>query len=227
MSPFVRKSLIAASLFAATAAVAAVKYGPVAMADIESVVLVPIITATKTGALQTDANGNGVVNPGDALRYTVTLNNTGPDPATGVMFDDTIDANTTFVPGSLVASPVAVNDAYSTIGNVGISVPDGASDLLANDFDANNPGAPALVFTLINAIGLKLVLSAFADHTVHLTEKRIAGVFAKLPLKIIQQNSTINTTKAAQRASKSINPDTLLKKLFFKNALFEVVTERL
>jgi hypothetical protein len=67
------------------------------------------------------------------------------------MFDDTIDANTSVVAGSMVASPVAVNDSYGSIGNVGIAVPDGVNDLLANDLDANNPGSPALVFTLINA----------------------------------------------------------------------------
>lgn len=78
-----------------------------------------------------------------------------------------------------------------------------------------------------NALGLKLELSAFADHTVHLSEKRIAGVFADLPLKIIEQTSTVTVTKATQRSAAVSNPDVLLKKIFFKNALFEVVAQRL
>lgn len=78
-----------------------------------------------------------------------------------------------------------------------------------------------------NGLGLKFELSAFADHTVHLTEKKIADVFARLPLNIIEQSSTVSATRAIQRASRAIDPDSLLKKLFFKNALFEVFAVRL
>jgi len=77
-----------------------------------------------------------------------------------------------------------------------------------------------------NAIGLKFELSAFADHTVHLTEKQIRGVFARQPLKTIEMHSTVTATRAAQRRAKSVTPDSLMKKLFFKNALFEVIAER-
>jgi ubiquinone/menaquinone biosynthesis C-methylase UbiE len=77
-----------------------------------------------------------------------------------------------------------------------------------------------------NALGLKLELSAFADHTVHFTEKRIGDVFARQPLNMIEQIVTVSETKAAQRSSKATNPDALLKKLFFKNALFEVIAIR-
>ncbi len=77
-----------------------------------------------------------------------------------------------------------------------------------------------------NALGLKFELSPFADHTIHLSEKRIAAVFARLPLRVIEQNTTIRATKSAQRSSKATNPDALLKKVFFKNALFEIVAEK-
>ena len=60
----------------------------------------PSISAAKTGVLDTsagsDLNGNGLVNPGDRLTYTVTIPNAGPDAATGVNLSDTIDANTTW-----------------------------------------------------------------------------------------------------------------------------------
>ena len=77
-----------------------------------------------------------------------------------------------------------------------------------------------------NALGLKLELSAFADHTVHLTEHQIKNVFARQPLKIVEQTDTITETKAQHRAEKEINPDALLKKLFFKNALFKIIAVR-
>lgn len=77
-----------------------------------------------------------------------------------------------------------------------------------------------------NALGIKIELSAFADHTVHLSEKQIAAAFAKLPLKVSQQSTTIAETKKAQRSAPLSGPDALLKKIFFKNALFEMVAER-
>lgn len=77
-----------------------------------------------------------------------------------------------------------------------------------------------------NALGLKLELSAFADHTVHLTEKQIRGMFAGQPVRIIEMHSTASATRAVQRAAKAVSADTFMKKLFFKNALFEVIAER-
>ncbi|HVF46048.1 MAG TPA: class I SAM-dependent methyltransferase [Pyrinomonadaceae bacterium] len=60
-----------------------------------------------------------------------------------------------------------------------------------------------------NAAGLRLELSAFADHTVHLTEKRIRGEFARQPLEIISQTTTSAETRAAQRASRAMDPDSI------------------
>ena len=127
-------------------------------ANSESNLLIPNLTATKTSILDStntptagDLKRNGVVNPGDRLLYTITIPNAGEHAATGVTLTDQIDLNTTLLGGSVIASPIAVNDAFSSIGNVGITVPDGASDLLSNDLDANNPGVnTALVFTKIN-----------------------------------------------------------------------------
>jgi SAM-dependent methyltransferase len=77
-----------------------------------------------------------------------------------------------------------------------------------------------------NAVGIKLELSAFADHTVHLTEAQIAAKFASLPIRIIEQSSTIAQTRAAQRARPITTPDHLLKRFFFKNALFELLAQK-
>ncbi len=59
---------------------------------------------TKAVALQIDADGNGVVSPGDTLRYTVVIKNTGDQNATGVTFTDLIPADTTYVVGSVSAT---------------------------------------------------------------------------------------------------------------------------
>ena len=101
----------------------------------------PIVTASKTDALFTDVDGDLQADPGDTLKYTVTISASGED-ATGVTFTDTVDPNTAFVGGSLTATPVAVNDSYAATGNVRISVPAG-SGVLANDF----LGLPAATIT--------------------------------------------------------------------------------
>ena len=36
----------------------------------------------------------------------------------------------------------------------------------------------------------------------------------------------VEATKREQRSSRAVNPDALLKKLFFKNAVFAVVAEK-
>lgn len=89
--------------------------------------LAPSITATNT-----DAVISGGATAGGVLEYTVVIANGGPDPATGTTFTETIDINTTLVPGSVIASPIAVNDSYSTIGNVGINI-DAGQGLFTND----------------------------------------------------------------------------------------------
>src|SRR5262249_11865613 len=86
------------------------------------------LTATKTDNVSTP------VNPGDTIMYTVTITNTGTVPLTNVNFTDTLDANTTLVPGSVAVAPIAVNDSYNTIGNVNIQVPVGQG-VIANDLN--------------------------------------------------------------------------------------------
>src|SRR6185295_1912179 len=76
----------------------------------------------------------------DTLKYTVNIGSTGDD-ATGLTFTDTVDPNTAFVPGSLTATPVGVDDTYAATGNIRISV--AAPGVLGNDFT----GVPAATIT--------------------------------------------------------------------------------
>jgi hypothetical protein len=78
--------------------------------------------------------------PGDTIKYTVTISNTGSDPATGVKFtnDLTGNANLTFTDGTVQTQPLALNDSYDVLGNVRLDVDDPAEGLLqrgTNDFD--------------------------------------------------------------------------------------------
>ncbi|MFZ9856872.1 MAG: hypothetical protein ACO3F2_00885 [Roseiflexaceae bacterium] len=69
-----------------------------------------IITAEPYGQvyceamLLTDADGDGMVSPGDIVRFTVTGHNSGNAPAYGVSIADTFSVNTELVPGSVTTS---------------------------------------------------------------------------------------------------------------------------
>lgn len=77
-----------------------------------------------------------------------------------------------------------------------------------------------------NALGLHIELSAFADHTVHFSETEIKRVMRKLPVKIIEENSTVAQTKAHFRQSKRTAAKGRLKRIFFKNAVYEIIAVR-
>jgi uncharacterized repeat protein (TIGR01451 family)/fimbrial isopeptide formation D2 family protein len=70
----------------------------------------PLVYALKTVQLAGDVNGNGLVEPGDTLQYTITMTNSGATPATGVVLTDAIPANTTYVANSVQMNGVAVAD---------------------------------------------------------------------------------------------------------------------
>jgi ubiquinone/menaquinone biosynthesis C-methylase UbiE len=77
-----------------------------------------------------------------------------------------------------------------------------------------------------NALGVPLELSAFADHTVHLTPEKVSKIFNELPLEILEQKNNVAETKRNQKQAKMRNFDAGLKKLFYKNALFELTAIR-
>ena len=98
----------------------------------------PLITATKTDALLVDNDGDLLADAGDALRYTVVISNNGTTDALGVVFSDTLDANTT-LSGTVLASPLALNDVYTATQDTPLNV--AAAGVLANDFGLPAPTA--------------------------------------------------------------------------------------
>ncbi len=80
---------------------------------------------TKGVVLQTDADANGAVTPGDTLRYTVVIPNTGDQDATGVTFSDPIPANTTYIALSVTAT------AGTATYNAGLDRIDWTGDITA------------------------------------------------------------------------------------------------
>jgi SAM-dependent methyltransferase len=77
------------------------------------------------------------------------------------------------------------------------------------------------------AAGLPLEIGPFADHTTHLTPPAAELMFTGLPLRVLSKKYGI--VEAKQRARK-LPPRHLgdrLKRLFYKNALFEIIAEKL
>ena len=58
---------------------------------------VPLLFATKQAELAVDNGSPGIVDPGDTLRYTITIYNNGTIPATNVVLADNVPPNTTYV----------------------------------------------------------------------------------------------------------------------------------
>jgi uncharacterized repeat protein (TIGR01451 family) len=81
--------------------------------DPTSVVVVskPVLTAsTKVAQLIEDANSDGQPSPGDKIRYTITVSNTGSDTAKGVTVSDTLSpllTNAVLSTGGTLAGPIA------------------------------------------------------------------------------------------------------------------------
>ena len=77
------------------------------------------------------------------------------------------------------------------------------------------------------ALGVSYEIGPFADHTTHLTLEAAKGLFAGLPLEILSQKSGIDEARARARKQPARHLGDRLKRVFFKNALFEVIGKRI
>ncbi|MDO8988390.1 MAG: isopeptide-forming domain-containing fimbrial protein [Sideroxyarcus sp.] len=88
----------------------------------------PLVDATKTVTIAVDGGSVGIVDPGDTLRYTITVSNFGAVAATAASFTDAVPANTTYVANSTTLNGTAVADAgvgvSPLIGGIAISSSD-------------------------------------------------------------------------------------------------------
>ena len=98
----------------------------------------PLLYAEKSAALQIDLGTPGIVDPGDTLRYTITVQNSGSVPSTGVVLTDGVPANTTYVADTTFLNGLPVGQ------------PDGGVSPLASGIDISSsnltpplPGAGA------------------------------------------------------------------------------------
>lgn len=109
----------------------------------------PLVYAHKTVQIQVDNGSPGIVDPGDVLRYTVTVTNSGAIPATGVVFSDPVPADTTYVADSvrLNGLPVGQPDGGISplVAGIAISSSDRTPPLPAAGAGTLSPGGSAIV----------------------------------------------------------------------------------
>jgi ubiquinone/menaquinone biosynthesis C-methylase UbiE len=77
-----------------------------------------------------------------------------------------------------------------------------------------------------NAAGLHFEITPFADHTVHLTRRGAASLIAEKHLRIAQSSGNVREAKRRGNKTAVRHVGDFLKKLFFKNAQYEVVAIR-
>src|SRR5437899_2878932 len=73
----------------------------------------PVLYAEKHVVLFTDLGSPGIVDPGDVLRYTITIKNSAAIPATIVHLTDSVPANTTYVANSTLLNGLPVSQPDS------------------------------------------------------------------------------------------------------------------
>ena len=76
------------------------------------------------------------------------------------------------------------------------------------------------------AIGVPYEIGPFADHTTHLTLTSASELFRNLPVQMLSEKSNIDEARARARKQPPRHLGDRLKRVFFKNALYEVVARR-
>jgi uncharacterized repeat protein (TIGR01451 family) len=105
-------------------------------------------TITSSAAQVVDQNGDGAINPGDVIEYTVTVTNEGPGPVYGAMLSDPLSPGTSVTSVSARAN----DDAYLVLGDGAVSVPAAVGLVGNNDggtvtvtaFDATSRGGASV-----------------------------------------------------------------------------------
>jgi uncharacterized repeat protein (TIGR01451 family)/fimbrial isopeptide formation D2 family protein len=90
---------------------------------------VPLVDAHKIVQILIDNGSAGIVDPGDVLRYTITITNAGPETATGVVFTDPVPVNTTYVPDSVRLNSLPVGQPDGGVSPLVTGIDVSASDL--------------------------------------------------------------------------------------------------
>ncbi|MGB5412353.1 MAG: hypothetical protein WBN09_12535 [Woeseiaceae bacterium] len=109
----------------------------------------PLLFAPKTAELVVDGSSPGIVDPGDVLRYTITVYNNGAVPATAVELSDDVPVDTTYVADSVTLNGVPVyqpdGGEFPLIDGIPLSSADLTPPIPNAGEGVINPGESAVV----------------------------------------------------------------------------------
>jgi len=119
----------------------------------------PLIYAEKSAALEVDLTSPGIVDPGDTLRYTITIYNNGSVPATLVELLDSVPTNTSYVADTTTLNGEPVGRPDGGVFPLAAGLPVSSSDLTpplpGTGEGVLNPGQSATVqFNLLVDAGV-------------------------------------------------------------------------
>ncbi len=86
--------------------------------------------------------------------------------------------------------------------------------------------AASIVHAAWNAAGLRYEIGPFADHTVHFTLPMIRARLRSLPIRVLRESTGIDVAKEGANGRALLHTSDLIKRVFFKNARFEIVAIR-
>lgn len=179
-------------------------------------------TSVKTVALVTDADASGGASPGDTLRYTVTLPNTGDQDAAGVQFEDPLPSQVAFKTGTLTASAgTAAYDGTARKITWSGDVAAGASVQLVFDVQVNAAAAPGATVSNQGTVSFNATGSGSPDRSV-LTDADLATpgkqaatfVLGSAPAPVV----TMTVVDATNGHAAADPGDTLTYTVTFQNA---------
>lgn len=166
-----------------------------------TLVILPKITGTKSVG---DANGNGIIEEGEVLTYTITISNNGNVNRTGVSASDQLPANMTYVNGS------ASNGGVLTAGTVewsNLTIP--ANGSLSVNFKATITNNLPLGLTRITNMASISNPAEPATPVIVETSMPTAGK--------LESTKTVNDTKGNKDAIAQAN-ETLTYHIVLKNS---------
>jgi uncharacterized repeat protein (TIGR01451 family) len=109
----------------------------------------PLLFAPKSAALEVDLGTPGIVDPGDVLRYTITIYNNGNVPATAVELVDVVPNDVTYVADSVTLNglPVGQPDGggFPLIDGIAVSSADLTPPVPGDGEGTLSPGQSAVV----------------------------------------------------------------------------------
>ena len=89
----------------------------------------PLLFAPKSAELLVDGSSPGIVDPGDTLRYTITVYNNGNVPATAAELMDEVPNDTTYVADSLTLNGLPVGQPDGGVSPLIAGIPISSTDL--------------------------------------------------------------------------------------------------